>query len=396
MLGFAPRRSERIFYCTLQLVVHSEDLWKTHSCRACCLGDDGIGAERSTSDKSVRGFRFYTVFHRFEDENNATGSRHASIEQYAAHLAHTGQQLANMLPRIFVSVRQALAIFLVFSVKGAPIHYAPVRALHNEEASPIFAPSSRRFSVVSSSRSSSGSGTALAETETPAPLLRVCNAYGLRPSLSVLGETIPFRSCSEQSAGALGKSIDVFSSADELVLLGTFRVETAVDPSSVLLLVVQPADSWQGGVAFQSHLFSPPGDPQIAVLDGGAASTSVVRVRHAAAEHEDAAEELRMGSVTTVNPGAYEVALASMEESAAGGSERTSRLVSPWRGLNAQQSGRYSVVRVEDCAGRGAGHVCEADLLVFPSFGLRRVEGASGAIIVSVLVGFFVSAFSFL
>lgn len=183
-------------------------------------------------------------------------------------------------------------------------------------------------------RKGSGSSTATHAEGFVQPLhykhqLRVCNAYPYAAALDVYrgqeerltGDApMPYKVCRDFEADLKEGDKLEFQIGD--ASFGTFSVSDLPENDAVLLLVIHRHDTLSTAVAFESHVFASLENAQVAVIDtykGRAqAAPKIMDVKDFLADQKakdftPRSEDLRYDSVVAVNPGVYEVVLASQE-----------------------------------------------------------------------------------
>lgn len=200
--------------------------------------------------------------------------------------------------------------------------------------------------------------------------LRVCNAYPYSYPMDIyLGQekltssALPYKQCGAFSPTLkAGDKID-FKVGDSSA--GSFSVSELPSNDAVMLLVIYRHDTLSTAVSFESHVFSNLINSQIAVLDAyRGAAKSTPRIQDISEAKTARNEELRYDSVVAVNPGLYEVVLASGE----GENKARHELVA----LNRES---YVVIRCGVEAQQGQTYPQE--LIVFPHSDPRALEGAA-------------------
>jgi len=219
--------------------------------------------------------------------------------------------------------------------------------------------------------------------------LRVCNAYPYGAALDVFrGHTerltfdgpMPYKSCRDFMAPL--RTGDKLRFKVGEANAGTFSVSDLPANDAVLLLVIHRHDTVSTAVSFESHVFANLLNAQIAVIDtykGSAKASPRILDSDQVGKGSTRSEELRFDSVVAVNPGAYEVTLATAD----GEKVAKSELVA----LNRES---YVVLRVGVEAEVGPSYPQE--LVVYPLSDFHRLLGGARSSAVSLLC-LLVSAF---
>jgi hypothetical protein len=202
--------------------------------------------------------------------------------------------------------------------------------------------------------------------------LRVCNAYPYNAALDVYrGKSekltsdgaMPYKACQDFSTPLKAGDKLEFKVGDASA--GTFSVSDLPNNDAVLMLVIHRHDTLSTAVSFESHVFANLLNAQIAIIDTykGRARSSA-RIMDAADSKHARSEELRYDSVVAVNPGTYEVTLASED----GSTKAKEQLVA----LNRES---YVVLRTGVEAQQGP--VYPQELVVFPKSEPPKKAGAA-------------------
>ena len=211
--------------------------------------------------------------------------------------------------------------------------------------------------------------------------LRVCNAYPYATPLDVYrgkdekisSSPLAYKACEDFSVPIKAGDRIEFRVGDASA--GTFSVADLPRSDAVLLLVIHRHDTLSTAVAFESHVFASLLNAQVAVIDTfKGTSKASLKIK----DHDDAsqkrAEQLRFNSVVAVNPGKYELSLASLT----GEEKSNAELVA----LNKES---YVVMRVGVEAQQGPSYAQE--IVVFPNSDAKLLHsGAMRSSVYSALV----------
>jgi len=203
--------------------------------------------------------------------------------------------------------------------------------------------------------------------------LRICNAYPyegaldlFRGKLKMTGEeAMPYKTCRDFLEPLKSGDKLEFKVGDASAV--TFSVSALPNNDAVLLLIIHRHDTLSTAVSFESHVFANLLNAQIAVIDtykGHARSSP--RIMDASTSKKARSEELRYDSVVAVNPGIYEVVLASSN----GETKAKSELVA----LNRQS---YVVLRTGVESQQGASF--PQDLVIYPKSDVAALHSGADA-----------------
>lgn len=195
-------------------------------------------------------------------------------------------------------------------------------------------------------------------------VLRICNVYPYDAALDVyMGKEklnaaeLAYKDCAEFSPKlAAGAKLD-FKVADSTV--GTFTISELPQSDAVLFMAIFRHDSTSTAVSFESHVFAPSEQSQVAVVDTykGGTEQSELRIEDQKAKKkgEVRSELLRYDSVVAVTPGLYDVVLTkpSGEKGAQGE-------------LVAKEREAYTVMRVGLAASAEGAASYPEEVVVFP------------------------------
>mmetsp|Transcript_73446 Transcript_73446/g.162211 ORF Transcript_73446/g.162211 Transcript_73446/m.162211 type:complete len:243 (+) Transcript_73446:71-799(+) len=143
--------------------------------------------------------------------------------------------------------------------------------------------------------------------------LRVCNAFASEVAFDVVAgsdtltgsEPLKYMQC--QSFTKEFKAGDNLEFKQGNKTAGVFTVEGLPQHDAILMLLVHKSQDPGQSVSFMSHVFAPSETAQIAVID----TYNGAPVNMSITDGGSASEALVFGTVTGINPGAYDIVLES-------------------------------------------------------------------------------------
>jgi hypothetical protein len=182
--------------------------------------------------------------------------------------------------------------------------------------------------------------------------LTICNAYTSKTPLEVVrvrtreslnaGKPLAYKQCAKFSL-PLEEGDQIDFKAGHLDV-GTFYATGLPKFQSSLVLVARRRNHNAVGLSFESHAFAEVTNPQIAIIDAyrGTGVAGAVKISESKQSMDKTGalvqieDELKFNTVVAVNPGPYEIALASSSAS-----EKAEKLP-----LETKSKGKYIVMRV--------------------------------------------------
>lgn len=235
----------------------------------------------------------------------------------------------------------------------------------------------------------------LARTPQVEQHLVICNAYASPKALNIVHvrtlksltdkDPLHYKQCKEFTAPLQeGDQLD-FKAGN--LDVGTFYATGLPKSSASLLLVPRRRNAHAVGMKFESHAFAELTSPQIAVIDASVSSSAkmsdLVKITESVATNGDNSkaetpaveEELAFNSVVAVNPGKYEISLASSSKGKASAAP-----------LNALGSTKYVVMRIGGEDGGSEGKPYPEELIVYqPNHAAHIVSRLSASLLALIV-----------